>query len=214
MDRVRKQIGLKTSGGKGVVIAVLDTGVASHPDIRDRIVYFKDFVGSSKEMYDDNSHGTHICGIICGDGRLSEGKYRGIAPEADLVVCKVLDQKGEGSADTMLHALEFVRQYRRQLDIRILNISVGIGDLKKESTKARLHKMTEVLWNEGVLVVCSAGNKGPKEGSISSVSSSAKVITVGCHDGEFFKSDKERCELHSGRGLLFSAYRFLSKISY
>jgi len=207
MNRIREQIGLKETGGKGVVIAVLDTGVARHPDIRDRIIYFKDFIGDATAMYDDNSHGTHICGILCGNGKLSGGKYSGIAQEANLVVCKVLDQKGEGTADTMLKALEFIRRYRKQLDIRILNISVGIGELKNEKIMHELRKVTERLWDDGVLVVCAAGNKGPREGSISSVSNSSKIITVGCHDGNYFKEDKDRCELHSGRGMRYSAVR-------
>lgn len=225
MDRVRKQIGLadaelatqhKTGYGstkkyiseeRGVVVAVLDTGAAEHPDIHDRIIYFKDFVGKSDKMYDDNSHGTHICGILCGNGRLSAGKYRGIAPDSRLVVCKVLNQKGDGTADNMLKALEFIRRYRKQLDIRILNISVGIGELKDRQVTEKLRILTECLWDEGIVVVCAAGNKGPADGSISSVGGSNKVITVGCHDGDYFKEDKNRCEIHSGRGNRFDSVR-------
>lgn len=207
MQRVREQIGLSGSGGKGIVIAVLDTGVSKHPDLNDRILYFKDFVGNGERMYDDNSHGTHICGILCGSGRLSAGKYQGIAQQAKLVVCKVLDQKGEGTAETMLKALEFIERYRKQLDIRIVNISVGIGDLKDKKVMEKLRRVTERLWDEGVLVVCAAGNKGPQDGSISSVSSSNKIITVGCHDGDYFKDTKDRCELHSGRGNRFASVR-------
>lgn len=209
MERVRKQIGaegLKLSG-KGVCIAVLDTGVASHPDLKYRVKYFKDFVGRREGMYDDNSHGTHICGILCGDGKLSGGKCRGIAPDVQLVVCKVLDTKGEGSADAMLEALEFIRKYRKQLDIRIVNISIGIGDLKNIKTVDKLQRTVEALWDDGAVVVCAAGNKGPADGSISAVCNSTKVITVGCHDGAYFKDDKERCEVHSGRGTRFSAVR-------
>ena len=194
MDRVRKQIGLTSSerGGKGICIAVLDTGVAAHPDIKHKIKYFKDFVGNSSLPYDDSSHGTHICGILCGDGKKSQGKYCGIAPEAHLVVCKILNQKGEGRADTMLEALEFLKRYRKQLDIRIVNISVGIGELSDSSMLHRMHCAIEELWDMGVIVVCAAGNKGPSDDSISSVCNSTKVITVGCHDGEYFKEEKEK----------------------
>ena len=82
---------------------------------KNKIKYFKDFVGNSSLPYDDSSHGTHICGILCGDGKNSEGKYCGIAPKAHLVVCKILDQKGEGRADIMLQALEFLKRYRKQI---------------------------------------------------------------------------------------------------
>jgi len=218
MERVRKQIGLteaeaalqkgKSYSSPRVVVAVLDTGAAPHPDIRENIIYFKDFVGSSTTMYDDNSHGTHICGILCGNGKLSDGKYRGISAECDLVVCKVLNHKGDGTAKTMVKALEFLQRYRRQLDIRIVNISVGIGDLKDPDMESELKRLTESLWKDRVLVVCAAGNKGPADGSISSLCNSNKVITVGCHDGEYFKDKKERCELRSGRG---NKYDFIRK---
>ena len=209
MDRVRKQIDLTVSdrGGKGICIAVLDTGVAAHPDMKNKIKYFKDFVGNHSMLYDDSSHGTHICGILCGDGRQSGGKYRGIAPDARLVVCKILNQKGEGRADTMLKALEFLERYRKQLDIRILNISVGIGELNNVSMLDKLQSAIERLWEEGVVIVCAAGNKGPADNSISAVCASTKVITVGCHDGEYFKGNQERCEIHSGRGNRFDRIR-------
>lgn len=203
MNRVRKQIGLEgvEKTGKNVGIAVLDTGVCSHPDIKHRIHYFKDFIGYRDRMYDDSSHGTHICGIICGDGKLSDGLYKGIAPEADLIVCKVLNEKGDGRADTFIKALEFLKRYGKQLGVRIVNISVGIGELKDIKILEKLQESIEALWNEGMLVVCAAGNKGPDDESISAVCSSTKVITVGCHDGEYYKDDKDRCENHSGRGV-------------
>lgn len=218
MERVRKQIGLTEVeaavqkrtmyGNPRIIVAVLDTGVAAHPDIKDNIVYFKDFVGKSTVMYDDNSHGTHICGILCGNGRLSGGNYCGIAPGCGLVVCKVLNHKGDGTAENMLRALEFLKRYRRQLDIRIINISVGIGELKNRKMEEELKKITESLWDDRVVVVCAAGNKGPADGSISSLCNSNKVITVGCHDGDFYKDNGERCELRSGRG---NKYDFVRK---
>ncbi len=208
MDRVRKQIDFTSDySGKGICIAVLDTGAAAHPDMKNKIKYFKDFVGNRAMPYDDSSHGTHICGILCGDGRSSEGKYCGIAPGAGLVVCKILNQKGEGSADTMLKALEFIKRYRRQLDIRIINISVGIGELNHSGMLDKMQSAIEALWEEGVVIVCAAGNKGPADDSISAVCNSTKVITVGCHDGEYLKGNKDSCEIHSGRGKRFAQVR-------
>ena len=202
MDRVRMQIELTdiNKTGKSIGIAVLDTGMAMHPDIKNRVRYFKDFVNGLDRIYDDNSHGTHISGILCGDGSMSDGKYQGIAKESELIICKVLDHRGQGRALTMLQALEFIKRFRKQLDVRIINISVGIGELTDFKTMEKLQMIIEELWEEGVVVVCAAGNKGPNDESISAVSSSAKVITVGCHDGEYFKDNKDRCEYHSGRG--------------
>ena len=209
MDRVREQIAAENikQTGKGVCVAVLDTGIGLHPDLKSKVKYFKDFVNHRTGMYDDNSHGTHICGILCGTGVLSAGKYCGIAPEAELVVCKILNEKGEGSADIMLEALFFLKRYRRSLDIRIVNISVGIGELKDYKAAEKLQKEIEGLWDDGVVVVCAAGNKGPRDNSISAVCNSTKVITVGCHDGDYFKGERQRCEIHSGRGERFAAIR-------
>ena len=83
MYRVRKQLGCEEAlqvSGKGVTIAVLDTGIAKHPDLSDRIVDFWDLVHEKQGIYDDSGHGTHVCGIACGNGSLSGGRYRGMAP--------------------------------------------------------------------------------------------------------------------------------------
>ena len=66
--------------GKHVGVCVLDTGIFPHIDFTGRILAFQDFIGHRIRPYDDNSHGTHVCGIIGGDGRASEGRIRGIAP--------------------------------------------------------------------------------------------------------------------------------------
>ena len=209
MDRVLEQIGADqiTQTGKGICVAVLDTGVSVHPDLKGRIKYFKDFVRKREHMYDDNSHGTHICGILCGSGAMSRGMIRGIAPETEIVMCKILNEKGDGCAEDMLEALLFVDQYKNALGIRILNISVGIGELKDQTTVYKLQKAVEKLWEEGMIVVCAAGNKGPADGSISAVCNSTKVITVGCHDGEYYKGEQDRCEIYSGRGERFAPVR-------
>ena len=83
MLRVRKQIGcsdelIASCGKNGVTIAMLDTGVAFHPDFGNRVIAFKDFVNGKRDRYDDSGHGTHVAGCMCGSGLLSDGKYRGI----------------------------------------------------------------------------------------------------------------------------------------
>ena len=104
---------------------------ARHPDLYGRPVCFRDFVGGRNLPYDDNGHGTHVCGILCGNGRLSGGKYRGMAPGASLVVGKVLDENGDGKVEAMLAGMDWVLKIRTRYRIRILNISVGIGSMEE-----------------------------------------------------------------------------------
>lgn len=202
MQRVRNMIGGNVSDGidgSGVTIAVLDTGVGSHPDLKGSFLCFRDFVGRRAWIYDDNGHGTHVCGILCGSGRLSRGRYRGMAPGARLVVGKVLDEKGDGSTETMLEGMEWVLRIQRQYNIQILNISVGIGDMREPEKEKVLREKIGEIWRSGILVVCAAGNKGPGEGTISAVGA-GRVLAVGCYDGSYAQGNPKRCEVYSGRG--------------
>lgn len=211
MQRVLEQIEShymeKEITGKGITVAVLDSGCSRHPDVMGRVLLFRDFVHRKSFMYDDNGHGTHVCGIVCGSGSQSGGRYRGLAPGAKLVVCKVLDAKGEGTTEHMLEALQWIMDHKEPFQIRIVNISVGIGDLKDKRKEQQLCDMIEMLWTAGITVISAAGNKGPGNGSISSVGGSKKVITVGCHDGQYCRNNPNRCATYSGRGEALSPIR-------
>lgn len=211
MYRVREQTGcssmVQSGGGKGITVAVLDTGVARHPDLADRILGFQDFVNDGTGVYDDSGHGTHVCGIIGGNGYLSKGRYRGMAPEAGFVVGKVLDEKGDGTVDAMLQGIDWVWQNIERYKIRILNISVGIGQLIDEEKEEVLKERLEALWSQGILVVCAAGNNGPACGSLSSIGRSRLLITVGCNDGTYFQNKPNRCAAYSARGGRFDTMK-------
>lgn len=215
MQRVRKEIGaehidLKSWQRHGITVAVLDTGMAVHPDLEGRQVAFFDFVkGKGREVtcYDDNGHGTHVCGILCGNGRMSDGRYRGIAPDSRLVVCKVLDHQGDGCMEQMLQGLLFVENVYKEYDIRAVNISVGIGQLKDQQKVSALAEAVHRLWKLGMVVVCAAGNKGPGDNTISAIGLSEKIIMVGCHDGSYRRGDSGSCSLYSGRGPRGSSIR-------
>ena len=205
MLRVREQIGITEElidklPSERVTVAVLDSGIASHPDLQGCLVDFRDFVSGRKNPYDDNGHGTHVCGIICGNGSVSGGKYCGVAPLTGLVVGKFVDNKGDGNTENMLEVLSWIDEVREKYNIRVLNISVGIGELKEKKKEKALQRQMEALWNKGITVVCAAGNKGPKNDSISAIGINTSVITVGCHDGVYCKDNPKRCETYSGRG--------------
>ena len=78
--------------GKGIGVAVLDTGIFPHIDFGSRISVFRDFTGVRRSPYDDNGHGTHVSGILAGDGTASGGKYKGAAPGCSIAALKVLDR--------------------------------------------------------------------------------------------------------------------------
>lgn len=167
--------------GKGIGVCILDTGIYEHIDFTGRIWAFYDFLAFKRRPYDDNGHGTHVAGLVAGDGTASMGKYRGAAPGCGIIALKVLDRYGTGSQDDVLRALRWIRENRQQYRIRVVNISVGTTCNSKRN-HARLLESVEQLWDEGVVVVTAAGNQGPRPGSITAPGSSKKVITVGSSD--------------------------------
>ncbi len=206
MNRVRAELGADVAHamgcyGKGIGIAVLDSGILPHPDFvrkENRIVQFVDFIslngkyGANKShavpYCDPAGHGTHVAGIIAGDGSLSSGKYCGMAPESHLVCCRVLDEKGEGFASAVTEAIRWVIRHKGEYGIRILNLS--FGSTEHGAAADELNALAEEAWDCGLIVVASSGNSGPMPGSVTAPGSSKKVITVG----------GDALELKPGRG--------------
>lgn len=187
--------------GKGVGVAVLDTGIFPHRDFEDRIVAFNDIVKRKFMPYDDNGHGTHISGIIGGSGLSSDGRYQGVAPECSLINVKVLDHKGNGYASDVLSGLRWLEKNREQYGIRIINISVGSFTKKGMSEDSALVKGVDAAWDAGFVVVVAAGNNGPGGFTITTPGISRKVITVGCSD-DYKEVDVAGSRMidYSGRG--------------
>lgn len=167
--------------GKDIGVCFLDTGIADHPDFKGRIQVFTDFIAGKKNPYDDNGHGTHVAGILCGDGSVSGGKYKGVAPDCRIIAVKVLDRFGNGNKEDVLRAFQWILQNYRKFRIRIVNISVGTV-YKTRYDHHILIQGVEELWDQGLVVVAAAGNQGPRPGSITAPGSSRKVITVGSSD--------------------------------
>ena len=195
---------VQTFTGKSIGVAVLDTGIYPHDDFilpSNRIVAFQDFIHHQKFCYDDNGHGTHVCGIIGGNGLRSEGKYRGIAPECHLIVGKILDASGNGSISNILKAIRWVISNKNDYNIRILNISVGSEENEMDEEKSILVQSVNAAWDNGIVVVVAAGNNGPKKMSVTSPGISRKVITVGSSDDDkaIFLGGT-RIHHYSGRG--------------
>ncbi len=187
--------------GRGIGVAVMDTGAYPHPDFRDRVVAFRDEVRGKNKSYDDNGHGTHILGIVAGDGALSGGRCRGMAPGAHLVPVKVLDWRGSGTVDQVLAGVEYLLSVHKKLGIRIVNISMGAFDRDGMDEDTTLVRGVEKLWDAGLVVVTAAGNNGPGPQTIATPGISRKVITVGCSDDEKeVQVEGSRLRNYSGRG--------------
>lgn len=168
--------------GKGVTIAFLDTGISPTRDFDNRTVVFKDFINGYDKPYDDNGHGTHVTGIACGNGVLSNGKYRGIAPQANIASLKTLDMDGKGTAADILAGMQWVYDNSDKYNIRIMNLSIGTEATGDDDPLVRA---AEALWDNGIVVVSAAGNNGPSPCTISSPGISRKIITVGSNDDNY-----------------------------
>lgn len=211
MNNARKIIHLPPNvryTGRGIGIAFLDTGIFPHRDFYDpnlRIAAFKDFIHGQKLPYDDNGHGTHICGIAGGNGAASNGRFAGIAPHCHLIVGKVLDNMGNGTIASVTKGIAWVMENKERLNIRILNISIGAEDTEHVGENSDLVRSVNAAWDCGLVVVVAAGNNGPKPMSVTTPGISHKVITVGSSDDTrpVEMNGKKICN-YSGRGPTYS----------
>ncbi|HBT50053.1 MAG: Subtilisin-like serine protease [Caldanaerobacter subterraneus] len=189
--------------GKGITIAFLDTGIYPHPDFtkpKNRIIAFYDVVNGKKQPYDDNGHGTHVAGDAAGNGYASNGKYKGVAPEANIVAVKVLDSYGRGSSSDILAGMQWVLDNKEKYNIRIVSLSIGETPALPTFLDP-LVRGVDTLWKNGIVVVVAAGNSGPNYNSITSPGTSRNAITVGAVDDKRTPDiEDDEVAKFSGRG--------------
>ncbi|MCW6007571.1 S8 family serine peptidase [Micromonospora sp. CPCC 205371] len=174
--------------GRGARVAVLDTGVdATHPDIAGRVAEAADFTGSSPEAVDGHGHGTHVAATVAGSGAAAGGERRGVAPDARLVVGKVLDDLGLGTDSQIIAGLEWAAP---RADV--VNLSLG-GYEPSDGTDPLSQAVDAVSEQHGTLVVAASGND-PLDRLISTPAAAASALTVGAVDGA------DRLAEFSGRG--------------
>jgi serine protease AprX len=174
----------KKHTGKGVTIAYLDSGFSSHPDLTEpenRIIAYADVsnepttLDSTFAGKDWQWHGTQTSVAAAGNGRLSDGVYRGLASESTLVLVKV-SENGRITEDNIERGLHWILQNRSQYNIRILNISLA-GDEDVPCSRSAIDKLAEQAVREGIVVVAAAGNSS--EHHSIPPANSPNVITVG-----------------------------------
>lgn len=149
--------------GQGVAVAVVDSGVRAHPDLNGALLASVDVTGDG--VTDDLcGHGTHVAGIIAGNGASSSGPncfrtFYGIAPRVGLVSVRVLHSDGRSDVSTVVNGIQWVVNNQSRYHIRIMNLSLGHAVLESYMTDP-LCQAVEQAWKAGVFVVCAAGNGG------------------------------------------------------
>ena len=215
--------------GKGVTVAVIDTGIRPHLDFlypKSRIIKFVDLINKENidsvnknynrsnadenaKPYDDNGHGTFVAGLVAGNGMMSGRRYSGFAPRCSLISIKALDDKGQSTSVEMLEAMQWVFDNKEKYNIKVVCMSFGAVPTSKNDP---LMKGAEQLWDSGVIVVAAGGNSGPDKQTIKSPGASRKIITVGSLDDardeyELYHRDKFKIADFSSRGPAFEFYK-------
>lgn len=177
--------------GAGVTVAVVDSGIyADHPDLKGRVVYSENFAPNESVTVDEYGHGTHVAGIVAGDGTASTGRsylytFRGIAPKASLVSLRALDGNGQGTDSSVISAIDRAIALKNVYGIRVLNLSLG-RQIQESYGQDPLCRELQAAWQSGLVVVVAAGNNGRDNsmgtsgyGTITSPGNSPYGITVG-----------------------------------
>ncbi|HVG00396.1 MAG TPA: S8 family serine peptidase, partial [Chloroflexia bacterium] len=167
--------------GQGITVAVVDSGVTTKDDIKDRVLtsvkYNINPVDDTKDQY---GHGTHVAGIIGGNGKKSDGKYIGVAPKVNMVNVKVGDNLGMTTASDVVMGLTWVYDNKDRYNIRVVNLSLNSAVAEPYHTSP-LNAAVEILWFNKIVVVVSAGNNGlgMNNGVLYPPANDPFVITVG-----------------------------------
>ncbi|WP_460666899.1 S8 family serine peptidase [Kribbella swartbergensis] len=161
--------------GKGVSVAVLDTGIdKSHPDLASQVAGAKNFTEEPDE--DLVGHGTHVASTIAGTAAASNGKYKGVAPDAKLYDGKVCEQGGCPES-AILGGMEWAAN---EVKAKVVNLSLGGTDTPDvDPLEEAVNRLTA---HTGTLFVIAAGNAGPGEGTVGSPGSADAALTVGAVD--------------------------------
>ena len=186
-------MGLK---GQGIGVAVIDSGVSFDKSLSadatkgtgSRLVKQLSFNAKATTTSDTYGHGTHIAGIIGGNGYTSNGSYVGIAPQVNLISLKISDDKGQAYESDTVAALQWVLNNKAKYNIRVLNLSVN-STVEQSYHTSPLDAAAEILWFNGVVVVVSAGNSishGVYYNTVNAAPANDPfVITVGASVGVF-----------------------------
>jgi serine protease AprX len=186
----------KNLTGSGIGVAVIDSGITAGRDFTlangtgSRIVYNQNFAGGPNTASDLYGHGTHVAGILAGNGMNSRGanfrkRFIGIADNASLINLRVLDQNGAGRDSAVIAAIEKAISLESKYNIRVINLSLGRAVYESYQLDP-LCQAVEAAWKAGIVVVIAAGNEGRNDsahtdgyGTIAAPGNDPFAITVG-----------------------------------
>ena len=171
--------------GKNVTVAVVDSGIAPHGDLRGagngnlRIKTAVD-LSSNVTGSDGNGHGTHVAGIIGGNGKTNSGARIGIAPKVDFIDVKVSNEHGVSLVSDVVEGLQWIYDNHDSYNIRVVNLSLN-SSVPEPYHLSPLSAAVEILWFNGIVVVVAAGNNGTGSGPVTLYppANDPFVITVG-----------------------------------
>jgi serine protease AprX len=186
--------------GKGIGVAIVDSGIYAHPDLAGRIAAQVDFTGGTVTSTntvtgqtttttsgtvglgsDPGGHGTHVAGLVAGNGASSGSAYTGVAPEATVLDVRVIRSDGSSNTGIVLQGLQWVLAHKNTYNIKVVNMSLG-APVTKSYKLDPLATAAQVLTFAGITVVVSAGNSGPNSTTITSPANDPFVISVGAVD--------------------------------
>ncbi|MFW6720718.1 S8 family serine peptidase [Streptomyces sp. MAR4 CNY-716] len=163
--------------GKGVTVAVLDTGIdATHPDVDGKVTVSKSFI-AGQEVADGHGHGTHVAATIAGTGAASDGSHKGVAPGAQLAVGKVLSNAGNGPTSSIIAGMEWAT---KEADAKI--VSMSLGGSPTDGSDVMSQAVNELSASTGALFVIAAGNEGPGKETVGTPGAAASALTVAATD--------------------------------
>jgi serine protease AprX len=176
--------------GKGVTICFIDSGFYMHPDLTMHSNRIKKIIDITREKqlknyftvpHNESWHGTMTSVACAGDGFLSNGLYKGIASDAELVLLKVMNDAGKITTENIVKALQWVLKNYKKYAIRIINMSLG-DDEATSYKQSEIDKLATQLVEKGIVVVAAVGND--ENGLIKPPANSPDVIAVGGFDDE------------------------------
>jgi serine protease AprX len=166
--------------GKGIGVAVIDSGIAAHADLDNRVTVNLNFASTATSPVDGFGHGTAVAGIIGGNGSASSGQFIGIAPEVTLINLRVNDATGAAGTSDIMNAILWAVVNKDTYNIRIINLSL-VSSIAESYTTSPLDAAVEYAWLKGIAVVVAAGNLGPNS-ALYAPANDPYVITVGATD--------------------------------